>query len=152
MADAAVTDWTELHQLMVERYPDLPYHEAYVELLRDAFIRFPNEVADIITPALPHLVERFPEAMEAFGTAIGSRSTVFLGQMLRIAKVRENTNHTLEKIALELKTFNNSNIFGQIANIGALITSSCCVLYQKNGGSSREYSRKPGADWGPYSL
>lgn len=66
--DAAVyVDWVELQHLMKERYPDLPFHEAYVDLLHDAFIKLPEDHRKRIASMLPNLVQQSPEIVEAFG-------------------------------------------------------------------------------------
>ncbi|KAK9485195.1 hypothetical protein V1527DRAFT_483286 [Lipomyces starkeyi] len=86
MADLAATDWVELHQLMQERYPDLPLNEAYVELLHDAIMKCPEEVARIIEPVLGPLAEESAEIAEAFGNLCNNPRVVFAAQASRIAK------------------------------------------------------------------
>lgn len=153
MAGTTATDWIEIQQLMVERYPDLPQHEAYVELLRDAFIRFPKEVMGIVFPVLPHLSKQLPEIMQEIGKLTnrpGVSSTGTIAGILRDAMQSANAS---KRVASELKGFNNPSLSGQIANINALITSSAAVYYiKKNGRSSREDSERLRADWGPHSL
>ncbi|RFU26136.1 hypothetical protein B7463_g10202, partial [Scytalidium lignicola] len=77
--ESGLTDWVELSQLMQQRYPDLPVHEAYVNLLHDSFVKLPKEVAQIVKPVLPHLVHRAPELAQGLGVARGSPWGVFSG-------------------------------------------------------------------------
>jgi disulfide oxidoreductase YuzD len=58
MADPfAMIQWKELEHLVRERYPDLPFPEAYLRLHEDVLIEFPKEFAEVIKLYLPQLVD-----------------------------------------------------------------------------------------------
>lgn len=106
MADAAVAEWVELLQVMQERYPDLPLHEAYVNLLHDSFMNLPKEVAETIIPILPHLAQQLPEIVGSFGILCGSPLTAFFA---RIAVIIRNTKAATLKPRAGNTTANTSD-------------------------------------------
>lgn len=69
MADpTAMVQWKELEHLARERYPDLPFPEAYLRLHEDVFIKFPKEFAKVIKPYLLQLIDQLPDMGVAVGT------------------------------------------------------------------------------------
>ncbi|KAM7198267.1 hypothetical protein V8F33_005058 [Rhypophila sp. PSN 637] len=137
--------WSELYHLMVTRYPDLPQDKALVENLRDLFVKYPKETGEAIKSTLSDLKKTFSEfretigeAVEALGEATGISIFGYIGRLISSrakdsvtgSHIRE-TNQALEKIASELKTFNAPSLWGQMANINAILTSGAAVQYIK---------------------
>jgi hypothetical protein len=84
MVDAVTMEWVELYQLLEKRYPDLPLHESYVECLRDAYVKFPTEVLQIVKPTVLDLAEHVPDVIEAYGTYKSNRTLALFGRLSSI--------------------------------------------------------------------
>lgn len=128
--------WAELYDLMVTRYPDLPQHKAGVEFLCEVFTKYPKEAGEFIKSTLPDFKKALPDLLEGLSHITGVPVFGLAGRMLGSKKkdgvtgsqIRE-TNQALGKIASELRTFNNPNIWGQLSNINAILASSAAVFY-----------------------
>lgn len=78
--------WLELRQLAQVRYPDLSEQEAYVELCRDAFIRFPKEMARLVEPVLGPLANEAPELLKVYGILRGNQKVLSGAELISIIK------------------------------------------------------------------
>lgn len=87
MADlSAMVHWKEWEHLAKERYPDIPFPEAYLKLHEDAFSKFPKEFAEVIKPYLPQLIQQLPDMGVAVGTYKNSAPLISASLATKILK------------------------------------------------------------------
>ena len=68
--------WMEMQALVQERYPDMPYEEAYFKFLLDQ-----KEVAEKYLLAILSQLQQAPELVEAYGVYVGSPSLQAWGRV-----------------------------------------------------------------------